>query len=115
MDFMTTKTNWEEYGQAKPPELDLKRIRNINVPVALIAGKSDMTVSLADARWVRDQLLDSDLFNESKTLVSYKEYEGGHFTFMVGKDMSYTDDILELLKTIPRYSPPDNSTEEHKP
>ena len=54
MDFMTTKTNWEEYGQAKPPELDLKRIRNINVPVALIAGKSDMTVSLADARWVRD-------------------------------------------------------------
>lgn len=39
MDFMATKTNWDEYDQAKPPELDLKNIRNITVPVALITGK----------------------------------------------------------------------------
>lgn len=39
MDFMATKTNWDEYDQAKPSELDLKSIRNISVPVALITGK----------------------------------------------------------------------------
>ena len=39
MDFMATKNNWDEYDQAKPPELDLKNIRNISVPVALITGK----------------------------------------------------------------------------
>ena len=115
MDFMATKTNWDEYDQAKPSELDLKSIRNISVPVALITAKSDLTVSLKDARWVRDQLLDGDFLNQSKTLVFYKEYQGGHFSFHVGKDMSYADDLLELLKTLPRYTPPDNTIEEDKP
>ena len=31
-------------------------------------------------------------------MVSYKEVEAGHKTFLIGKEMSYLDDVFDLLK-----------------
>jgi hypothetical protein len=60
MEFLAIKSNWEEYGQAKPPQINLKNIRNTSVPVAMFVGTYDELVTLKDSRWLRDQLLDGD-------------------------------------------------------
>ena len=38
MEFRPTSSNFDEYGQAKPPQINLKKIKNTSVPVALFVG-----------------------------------------------------------------------------
>jgi hypothetical protein len=47
-------------------------------------------VSLSDVRWTQNQL--------SETTVFYNEYQLGHMSFMIAKDMSYfSKDVLAIL------------------
>ena len=42
-------------------------------------------------------------------LVHYKEYDGGHSTFLVGLDMRYLEDLVPLLN---QYNPIPDAIEE---
>ena len=80
--------NLKRYGQKEPPEVNLTKIQNI--PIALLVGKYDGFMGIEDFRKLRDTVKH----------VFYKEYEGGHVSFILGKDTveTYTKDIIKLLK-----------------
>ena len=45
------------------------------------------------------------LNNSGPAIVHYQELEAGHTTFMVGKDMSYLNKVVELIE---KYNPKSN-------
>jgi hypothetical protein len=63
--------------------------------VAIFVGKDDDIGDISDSRWVRDQINDNGY--GSDILAHYKEYDGGHATFLVGMDMRYLEDLVEVL------------------
>ena len=78
MDFNNRRTNFGTYGLVEPPIVDLKKIKDAGVPVAMFVSRNDLLSDISDQRWARDEVLDGELLNESKTLVYYKEYDYGH-------------------------------------
>ena len=72
-----------------PPEIPIQNIKR--VPIAMFVGKKDELATDTANQWARDTMKDVVKF--------YKEYELGHLSFVVGKDMSYfTTDVLNLLR-----------------
>jgi hypothetical protein len=71
---------------------DLKKIKNI--PIALFSGKYDILSCPKDVEWLANEL-------NKDVVVYYKEYELGHDSFIIGKDMSYMNDVID---TINKYS-----------
>jgi hypothetical protein len=76
-DFGPAK-NKELYGSEMPPEVDMTKIKDSGVPVAMYVAKHDRIIYPVDSRWARDVL--------GSSVVDYREIDGGHVTFMVGKD-----------------------------
>lgn len=64
----------------------------------MFVSKNDLLSDISDQRWARDQVLDGELLNESKTLIYYKEYNYGHYSFMVANDMKYLTHVKQLLE-----------------
>ena len=57
----------------------------------MFVGKKDELATDIANEWARDTMKDAVKF--------YKEYELGHLSFLLGKDMSYfTTDVLNLLR-----------------
>jgi hypothetical protein len=54
----------------------------------MFVGAKDELADAIDNEWAKTQL---------KTLTYYQEYPLGHLTFMVGKDMSYFNDVLKII------------------
>lgn len=87
MDYGSSK-NKQVYGQNTPPEINLQNIQS--VPIGLFVGNLDQLATVDDNRWAKTQL---------KTLKFYKEYNLGHLSFMIGKDMTYfSGDVMNMLK-----------------
>lgn len=79
--------NIKRYGQKEPPKVDLTKIHS--VPIAMFCGKYDKFSPVEDSEWVKSQI----------NPAFYKMYEShGHISFLIGKDMSYLDDVQKLLK-----------------
>ena len=53
----------------------------------MFVGKQDTLANVQDNRWVKDQL---------ESLVYYEEINASHASFVLGKDMSFFDRVLEL-------------------
>ena len=80
--------NVKAYGQELPPAIPLQNIKK--VPVGMFIGSKDELATMEDNRWVKSQV---------ETVVMYKEYDFGHMSFLVGKDMTYfTEDVMSLLQ-----------------
>ena len=80
--------HWFNIGEKH--QTDLIPLENINVPVALFVAQSDRIGDLIDAQNIKATISDH--------LVHYKEIPGGHWTFVIGKDMSwFTEDVMQLL------------------
>ena len=63
---------------------------NINIPVGLFVADSDKIGDPTDAQKINAAI--------SEHVVQYKEIPGGHWTFVVGKDMSwFSEDVMGLL------------------
>jgi len=89
-DFGDPVSNSLKYGQDTPPEIDLGSIEDAKI--AIFTGTEDELSDLGNSRWIKRAL-------KKENLVFYKEYELGHLSFMVGKDMSYfTKDAMAVLK-----------------
>ena len=61
----------------------------------MYVGKKDNIVNVKDNRIVRDKL---------RTVVSYNEYDLDHLSFLLAKNMSFFDNVLEQVKS---YNPID--------
>ena len=66
----------------------------------MFVGDKDQLATIDDNRWAKTQL---------NTLKFYKEYNLGHMSFLIAKDMSYfTVDVMNMLKQYhPASSPQD--------
>lgn len=57
----------------------------------MFVGRYDVLADPVDARWTRDQI--------GEAVVHYQEIDGGHETFLLGKDMTFfTKDVMDLLE-----------------
>ena len=87
-DYGSAAKNNEHYGQSKPPSWNLK---NIKIPVRLIAGSSDLLADPTDVKW-----LWSELSDDVKTF--YETYNSGHVTFIWGKTVSpWMPNVFNML------------------
>ena len=55
----------------------------------MLVGTSDSLADTKDNHWAHDKMKNDVVF--------YKEYNLGHLSFMVAKDMSYFNDVKALL------------------
>jgi lysosomal acid lipase/cholesteryl ester hydrolase len=82
------KINLEIYGTEEPKEYDLKTVHDF--PVALFSGREDMVAHPEDVKWLVDQL--------GENIVCDKKYEKmGHSTFVIGENMEWFKDVIDLL------------------
>lgn len=91
-DWGSKAENRKKYGQDEPPVVDLKKIDG-SVPIALFAGTEDDLGDLTDVRWAREQIQSS-----SKAMIHYEEVKAGHASFMIGKDMYYFKNVMDLIE-----------------
>ena len=63
------------------------------VPIAMFVGTKDNLGDTQDARWARDTIKSA-----GNAIKFYQEIKGGHASFMVGKDMSYFENVIQLIK-----------------
>ena len=86
----------EAYGTDKPPLIDVKKVRQAGIPMAMFTGTFDELVSHQDSQWLYKEL-QSGYGDNPKPVLFSKDLHAGHYTFMVGKDMSYMDDVSKLI------------------
>ena len=79
--------NQARYNSTTPPEMDPASIRN--VPIAIFNGRFDLLSDIQDVNWLAQQL--------SNVLVAHNEYDYGHLTFLIGRNMTYLDDMLAII------------------
>lgn len=100
-DCGTEAANKAKYGSSTPPEYPLDQIPT-SIPIAMFAGRLDLLGNPTDVHWLKRQLGDRVVF--------FKEYELGHLSFSVAKDMSYwTRDAMKLLKEYAAVGPSSSS------
>lgn len=56
----------------------------------MFVGNEDMLADPTDAEWARDTI--------GSPVVHYQMINGGHLTFMIGKDMSWFNDVMDVVK-----------------
>lgn len=79
-----------------PPEIDLSKIKDANVPIAIVVGKHDKLQTVNDAHRLLATL---NGYLGKFPVVLFSEIDGGQETFMVGKDMSYFRvDIMDKIR-----------------
>ena len=100
-DWGSTTLNQQKYGRDTPPIVHLNTITD--VPIAMFVGKEDDLGDSADTRWARDTIKSG-----GDAIVHYEEMEGGHASFLIGKDMSWVDRAKVLVA---KYNPVQEVTE----
>jgi dienelactone hydrolase len=79
----------------EPAEFQLSNIADTGVPIAMFYAEDDAFSTVDDVEWLRDELGDA--------VVHYESIRGGHVTFLCAEDMSYLEDMIEVVKV---YNPP---------
>ena len=77
------------YESTFVPEVELYKINHSSIPIGLWAGTEDELSDLEDVQWLNEKI--------SKRVVHYDEVEAGQASFMVGLDMSYLEDLVDIL------------------
>jgi hypothetical protein len=72
--------------------INLSNIKSL--PTAMFVGSVDDLGDPTDAAWTRDKIMAG-----GNALKHYEVIPAGHSTFLVGNDMSYFKNVLNLLAT----------------
>lgn len=91
-DWGSPAENRKHYKQDTPPIVDLANIKG-DVPIAMFGGTEDDLGDLTDVRWAREQIQAA-----GNALVHYEEVKAGHASFMVGRDMYYFKNVMDLIE-----------------
>jgi hypothetical protein len=59
------------------------------VPIAFFRAEGDKLADKIDTDWTRDTIGDA--------VVHDSTMNGGHLTFMIGKDMTYFNDVMNII------------------
>ena len=84
-DYGRVKNN-QIYGQKYAP---LVPIENLDIPVALFSGSQDTVGDPEDVAFISAKLGDK--------VVYQKEYYLNHYSFVLAKDMSWFEDVIDLI------------------
>lgn len=84
------KENQKKYGQDTPPLIDISKLNK--VPIAIYSGKDDELADPTDVKWLTGVLEGAGVMKFNK------EYEDGHVTFIIGKEMTYVADLITFMK-----------------
>ena len=91
-DYGSEAENNAHYGQSKPPMIPLKNIPS-SVPISMIVCREDEFSTPIDAIKAMGEI--------GEAVISYREREQcDHCSFNTGADMSYIDDILDLVNNV---------------
>jgi len=77
--------NLEIYGSETPPLIPFEDTVN---DVAMFYSPIDAAGDIEDAEWYADQIGDNVVF--------FGQYDNTHLSFLIGRDMSYLEDIADL-------------------
>jgi lysosomal acid lipase/cholesteryl ester hydrolase len=89
------KKNIEKYGAPKPPFVPLEDISKSKVPVAIFAGMNDTVVPVEGMRTLMEIFVQQV---DKSPLVGYTEIpDVDHMSFLLGKDLSYFDKVLDYV------------------
>lgn len=70
--------------------IELKKITESEVPIAMFVGNNDILATPSDAQWTRDQL--------GKNIVKYEEKDNmDHEAFNYGKDTDFISEVVDLI------------------
>lgn len=83
-NYRNAEANKKEYGQVTPPDI-AKNYHVLNMPVDIMAGKSDGVIAKENV------LMHYQELQEANCSVTYKEFDFGHldFTFAVKDDLRH--------------------------
>ena len=70
-------------------------VRDAGIPIAMYVGRHDRIVNPVTSRWARDKF--------GQAIVDYEEIDGGHVTFMIGKNQDYFRN--RAMSLIQKYNP----------
>ncbi|CAI2370347.1 unnamed protein product [Moneuplotes crassus] len=80
--------NQEKYGSDTPPEYEFSKVSGNKV--AMFYGTADLLATPGDSLWLKEQL--------GSNAITFSEYKLGHMSFLLAKDMSFFDEVMEVLK-----------------
>ena len=83
------------YGQESPPEFETHLAAQAGVPIGIYIARHDKILLPEDAKHAYESI--------KPAVVDYMEINGGHLTFMTGKDMTYFK--VNILGQIKKYNP----------
>lgn len=75
-----------KYGQENPPRINVENITS--VPIVMFSGIYDRITHVEDNRIYADAI---------PAVIEHNELLADHFTFLIGKDMSWFDRVNQLL------------------
>lgn len=91
--------NRKVYGQKEAP---LVPIENYNVPTVLLSGDLDGLSTPTDVAFLSEKLGDKVVFQQ--------QYHADHFTFAIGKDMSFFS--VDAVNQLHKYNPISSSSQQ---
>lgn len=99
----SSQANIDHYGKSTPPLVDVSKI---TVPSAFFVAKKDPLGEPTDAYTASLKM--------GSNIKHFEYIEGGHITFLVGKDTSYVGRVINLIKQYGVESPeePKESSQE---
>ena len=92
------KINKEKYGTEEVPDIPLEKIFDSNVPMAFFVGEKDTVVPLKGSRWLYEFFASRGEIKNP--VIHYQEMNGEHMSFVMGKNMTYFEKVLELVNDI---------------
>jgi lysosomal acid lipase/cholesteryl ester hydrolase len=87
------EANMHIYKSLEPPEYNLDNITNFKF--IFISGGEDKLSSTVDVDWLHSKLVDKNIFLLNK---SYSQM--GHISFLMGNDVSWFREVLDVLKYV---------------
>jgi len=88
-DHNDKEINMKKFGSEEPRDYDLKKVKEF--PIVLLYGKQDRLASEMDVEWLLDELGSNVIFKKM-----YEEM--GHTTFMMSREISWFDDIINIIE-----------------
>ena len=90
-DYGNNDDNMAHYNSTDIPMLHLENIPK-DLPIGIWAGLQDMFANRIDVPWLKEKLGDR--------VIHYQTIDQfDHFSFQIGKNMTFTKDVVDLLKS----------------
>lgn len=88
-DYNSEELNLQVYGDKKPEVLNLANLSAEKVPIVMISGLKDKIVNYSENRIWADKI---------PSVIEHIELNADHLTFLVGKDISFMEQVIQFIQ-----------------